>query len=128
MRLCLMGDESILESFAGIRGKKVKGRSIELQWVDNITGLQGCDLLFVDRTSRTETSRIMENLRNKAVLTIGETTQFTRAGGMITFFIKDGRIRFQINPEAARRAGLHLSSNLLELAVIVAQHTDKEVR
>jgi hypothetical protein len=120
--VCLMGEESLLESFAGIRGKKIGGRSIDLQWIDNITGLQGCRLLFIDKTARSELSRIMENLQNKPVLTIGETEKFSHAGGMITFFIQDDRIRFQINPEAARRAGLTLSSNLLELAVIVNRH------
>ncbi|HHL35240.1 MAG TPA: YfiR family protein [Desulfobulbaceae bacterium] len=119
MCLCLMGDESILESFAGIRGKTVEGRTIELKWVDNLTGLDDCDLLFVNRETRTKMSRIMGAIADRPILTIGETKEFTQAGGMITFFLRQGRIRFRINPEAVRRSGLKLSSSLLELATIV---------
>ncbi len=119
MCLCLMGDESILESFAGIGGKTVKGRTIKLKWVDNLAGLTDCDLLFVNRETRANMKRIIEAVKSRPVLTIGETGEFTRAGGMITFFLKQGRIRFRINPEAVRRSGLKLSSSLLELAAIV---------
>jgi len=121
MCLCLMGDESILESFAGIRGKTVRSRTIELKWIDNLTGLTDCDLLFVNRESRANMARIMAAVGNRPILTIGETREFTRAGGMITFFLNQGRIRFRINPDAARRSGLTFSSSLLELATIVHQ-------
>ena len=119
MCLCLMGDEAILASFAGIGGKTVKDRTIVLKWVDNLAGLGDCDLLFVTRETRANMARIMEAVKGRPVLTIGETSEFTRAGGMITFFLKQGRIRFRINPDAVRRSGLKLSSSLLELATIV---------
>ncbi len=119
MTVCIMGDESLLESFAGIRGKTVRGRIIELKWIDNLTGLTDCDLLFVNRESRANMARIMEAIGSRPILTIGETREFTRAGGMITFFLNQGRIRFRINPDAARHSGLKLSSSLLELATIV---------
>ncbi|HHD57215.1 MAG TPA: YfiR family protein [Desulfobulbaceae bacterium] len=128
MTVCLMGDESLLESFAGIRGKTVEGRTIELKWIDNLTGLTDCDLLFVNRESRANMARIMEAVGNRPILTIGETREFTRAGGMITFFLNKGRIRFRINPEAARHSGLKLSSSLLELATIVHQHSSKQIQ
>ena len=40
---------------------------------------------------------------------------------MIGLFIEDGRMRFAINPDAAQRAGLRLSSRLLSLAKIVKE-------
>lgn len=126
LSVCLMGDESLLESFIPIRGKKVSGRAINLRRVENISGLQGCNLLFVDKTSRSRMDRIMDSLRDKPVLTIGETDRFTRAGGIITFFLKNGKIRFTINRNAALRVGLHLSANLLELATIVETPTGRE--
>ena len=119
MLLCLMGDESIHDSFAGIRGKTVRGKTIALKWTDNLSGLGDCDLLFVNRETRTNMTRIMKAIAGRPVLTIGETSEFTRAGGMITFFFSQGRIRFRINPDAVRRSGLKVSSTLLELATIV---------
>ena len=121
MRICLMGDESILEAFAGIRGKTVNSRTIELAWIDSLAGLGNCDLLFVNRETGANMARIMKAVKGRPVLTIGETDEFTRAGGMITFFLKQGWIRFRINPDAVHRSGLKLSSTLLELATIVHQ-------
>ena len=51
------------------------------------------------------------------VLTVGETTQFLRDGGMVRFFVEDNNVRFQINQKNAEAAGLKISSQLLMLAV-----------
>jgi hypothetical protein len=53
------------------------------------------------------------------VLTVGEGTSFTRAGGMIAFVIENRRVRFEINRTAAENAGLKLSSKLLTVAKLV---------
>ena len=58
---------------------------------------------------------------NKPVLTVGETDAFMRAGGVIRFYLDDGRVRFEINPDAAARAGVKVSSKLLNLARIYKQ-------
>ena len=51
------------------------------------------------------------------MLTVGEWPQFTENGGMINFVLENNKIRFQINDQAARGAGLKISSKLLNLAV-----------
>ena len=38
---------------------------------------------------------------------------------MINFFTEDNKLRFEVNPEAARRAGLEISARLLRLAGLV---------
>jgi hypothetical protein len=53
------------------------------------------------------------------VLTVGETDDFIRAGGIIRFIEAGRKIRFEINPDAADRVSLRLSSRLLRLADIV---------
>jgi hypothetical protein len=58
-------------------------------------------------------------LNGAGVLTVGDTEGFTEAGGMINLTIVDQRVHFEINPDAARRAGMKISSKLLSLAKIV---------
>jgi hypothetical protein len=53
------------------------------------------------------------------VLTIGEHDGFAAAGGVIGFVVRDDRVQFEINPDAASRADLKVSSRLLQLATIV---------
>jgi hypothetical protein len=55
----------------------------------------------------------------RPVLTVGEDADFARTGGVIRVFVEDSRVRFEVNPDAARSAGLGLSSQLLKLARIV---------
>jgi hypothetical protein len=46
-------------------------------------------------------------------------TQFATHGGMIQFSLENQQVRFDINTDAASRAGLKISSKLLVLAQIV---------
>lgn len=60
---------------------------------------------------------------SEPLLTIGNSTGFCRRGGIIGFFLDDGKIRFEVNVAAAERRGLRLSSSLLRLARIVGAET-----
>jgi hypothetical protein len=50
------------------------------------------------------------------VLTVGESPDFLRQGGIINFVLEDGKVRFEINQDAATQADLRISSRLLRLA------------
>ena len=56
-----------------------------------------------------------------AALTIGESEDFTRRGGVIRLYTESNRLRFVINVENAKREGIQVSSNLLKLATYVEQ-------
>jgi hypothetical protein len=51
---------------------------------------------------------------------VSEVPNFANEGGDINFYISSEKIRFEINPQAARQAGLKVSSQLLALGKIVA--------
>jgi hypothetical protein len=53
------------------------------------------------------------------VLTIGESTTFLDEGGLINLRLVDGRVRFDVNVDAANRVGVRFSSQLLRLALSV---------
>jgi hypothetical protein len=46
---------------------------------------------------------------------------FAAAGGIVNFTLNEGHVRFQVNPHAAERAKLQISSRMLSLAQIVGQ-------
>ena len=62
---------------------------------------------------------VIEYLKGRHVLTIGETTDFARMGGVINFIRVKNKIRFEINVAAAKQANLKISSKMLKLAKIV---------
>ena len=55
-------------------------------------------------------------LTKSGVLTIGQSEQFLRQGGIIKFFSESKRVRFEIDNELAREAGIAISSKVLALA------------
>jgi hypothetical protein len=63
---------------------------------------------------------VLDRLRGTNVLTVGESDGFSHHGGIVNLLLSGGRIRFEVNPHAAERAHLQISSRLLSLATIVA--------
>jgi len=60
--------------------------------------------------------KIVEQLKETSVLTVGESSGFARQGGMITLGVKENhRPSVKINREAADHARLRLSADLLSI-------------
>jgi hypothetical protein len=53
------------------------------------------------------------------VLTVSDDQKFLDQGGIVRLRQVDGRLRFDIDAGAARRAGLRISSQMLQLAATV---------
>lgn len=83
--------------------------------------LKGCHILFLGPLEKTAESALLASLAGSAVLTVSETAGFASRGGMVNFYIERNKVRFEINPEAARQAGLRISSQLLQLGRLVGQ-------
>jgi YfiR/HmsC-like len=68
---------------------------------------------------------ILRSLRAASVLTVGDTLDFAKKGGMINFVLEEDRVRFEINLRASERAHLKLSARLLTVAKLIV--TDEEI-
>lgn len=106
---------------ASVAERRVHGRRIEIRRLaDGPGGLSGCHLLFfggmVSRQSRRD---LLAKASKLHILTVGEADDFCRDGGVINLVLRQSRVRFQIDPGAAERAGLRLSARLLRLAELV---------
>ena len=64
-------------------------------------------------------SEVLVNLRQHSILTVADMPGFASAGGSIEFVLEENHVRFAINPGAAMRSRLKISSKLLALARIV---------
>jgi hypothetical protein len=113
------GDDGLVPVLeAALRNKTVDGHPIVVRRLDSSTDPKSCAVLFVGASDRKEIARIVQSVGRWPVLTIGERVQFSRLGGVIAFIRDGNRIRFEINLDAAERAGLHVSSKLLRLAAV----------
>jgi len=119
LHICILGDDAVVDEFAGIKGKRVGERHLAVRKVSSTQRLQNCNLLFVCDSNRKRLPQFFEAVKGKSVLTIGEMAGFAESGGIINLVKVEGKIRFEVNLEAARRAGLKISSRILKLATIV---------
>src|SRR5207248_1674407 len=100
-------------------GRTVRNHPLVVKRYKKIEDIENTHVLFI---SSSEKGRIAENLKalkGKKILTVGESEQFCRATGMVGFIMSQGSVRFGINVEAAKQAGLKISAELLRLATII---------
>jgi len=103
----------ILEST--VSGKTVNNRPIRVKLFTSAEQIDHCDILFVPRESR-QMEAALSAISGRPILTVSDQEKFSRQGGMIEFLLIDDTVRFSINNEAAEKAGLKLSSELLRVA------------
>lgn len=78
-----------------------------------------CQIVFVAASERRRLRTLFDRLRGEAVLTVSDMPGFCEQGGIINLEVAEHRIALQVNPEAAGRARLQVSSRLLSVARIV---------
>jgi hypothetical protein len=101
-----------------LQNKTIAGRPVILRHIDTADQISGCQLLFVPASEDDHLDDIFKQVADQPILTIGESDKFLDAGGTIRFLLEDGKIRFEISPDSAAKAGLRISSKLLSLAKI----------
>lgn len=103
-----------------MRGEHAAGRPIEVRRFTRIDDAAKCHIIFVGASERARTRAIVTALANRSILTVADADGFARDGGLIQFVVDGGRTRLRINTDAARAAGLTISSKLLRSAEIVS--------
>jgi hypothetical protein len=115
----VMGDDPFdgaLEQ--AVAGKNVSGHPMVVHHLSASDEVQKCQLVFVPASQDARLADVFKAVDGKPVLSIGETDNFPWSGGTIRFFMENNKVRFEINPDSADRAHLHISSKLMKLAKI----------
>jgi hypothetical protein len=116
----LIGDGKFGSDLAKtVEGKNVDGRPILIRQIQTPEEMEKCHILFIRSSEKTGLAEILGRLKTRPVLTVGETDHFVEQGGVINFVKKEGKIRLEINLDAARQANLQISSKLLNVADVV---------
>jgi YfiR/HmsC-like len=109
INICVVGQNpfgSMLEDT--VRGKTLEGRAFVVRNLPDVQQAGGCHILFVSSAERRHMRSILESIKTPGVLTVGETEGFAMNGGVINFKLDEGRVRFEINLEAAAAKGLQI--------------------
>ncbi|ACB77020.1 YfiR family protein [Opitutus terrae] len=106
-----------------LRGQKVNGHALVVKRYGSVAEIDRCHVLFMSGSEGERAEPILQALRTRPILTVCDTNAFARHGAMIHLVMDQQRVRLRINLDAARQAGLVISSKLLRTAEIV---TDSE--
>ena len=113
LQICVAGRNVFGDALADtVRGENINGRPLAIRVI--LEPEPGCHIIFVPRGAAT--AAYLRAARSSPALTVGEIPDFIAQGGIVNFTVEGTSVRFEIDPEAAERVGLRISSRLLRLA------------
>lgn len=107
--------DPVMDALRALGEKNINGRPARVKTLRNPTENAGCHVQFIGVKSEKWLAG-ERSARKRGVLLIGDADGFVDAGGIIGYFLLDGKLRFEINTENARASELVLSARLLKLA------------
>jgi hypothetical protein len=118
-RIGVLGDDPF-DAFLDetVNGEKIASHPLGIERYRSAEDIKDCQILFISRSENGRMGSILDGLKGRNVLTIGDTDGFIESGGIIRFITVNNKIHFRINLEAAKRANLTISSQVLRLAEI----------
>lgn len=119
-RICILGDDPFAGSLqATLNGKMAGEHPVSVAHLSDVKEAPGCHIVFVSRSQKKNLRGVLIALSIPGILSVGDLDDFAASGGTIGFRLDDGRVRLEINLQAAERQQLQVSSKLLSLAQIV---------
>jgi hypothetical protein len=104
----------------------IQDRRVRVVRVSSLRSLQDCHVLYVGspamlaEVGAPSAAEFLHEVVEKPVLTVSDSPTFLAQGGILNVFVgEEGKLRVEISPRQAAKAGLVLSSRLLALARIV---------
>lgn len=118
--ICVLGRDPFSGALdSTVQGESIGGKPIQARRVAEPQDAASCRIVYVSPSEGKHLKEVLSALKKASALTVSDIPGFSSDGGMIEFVNDNGRVRFQVNLEAAKSAGLTLSSELLKVATKV---------
>lgn len=127
-KLCVLGKDpfGLFLDLVAIRG--VKGHEVDLLRLTSNDQAHACHLLFLAADAVSKKGQVPVDLLRRGLFVVADTPGLARHGATANL-VKgdDGKVHFEINVNAARRAALILSTQLLRLGRLTTDIGDKQL-
>jgi hypothetical protein len=118
--ISVLGESEIMNPLNEIaKEKKVRGKNMYIKKCLDINDIGLCQVLFISHTYTADISSVISTIGNRPILIVTEQKDACEKGAQINFLIAEDKLKFEINPKAASKAGLKISSELLQHATII---------
>jgi hypothetical protein len=118
--ICVAGEDPFGSTLdTSVAGQRIAGHPIAIRRLRVVDRNSGCRILYVGGTDQQRIAQALDAVRGTPVVTVTDSARGADAGGIIHFVVKDNRVRFTIDDQAASLNGLTISSKLFSLALSV---------
>lgn len=114
--LCSVGQDGLGHALNDLQAYRIQKSTLTVRRNVPLTSLGVCHVLFVPGTERLQLGTILALVRNQPVLVIADFAGGAQLGATLSLHETGERLGFDANHGAAEKAGLRLSSRLLQLA------------
>ena len=117
LTICVLGSDpfgGMLDST--LAGRVSQGRVVAARRIRSPSEATGCALLFITRSEWHRDPDVLRQVPEPGVVTVGESEEFARQGGVLAFVIQNETVRFAVNLAAQNRAQVRISSRMVSLA------------
>jgi hypothetical protein len=118
LEVCVVGEDPFgpaLDAIAGAAGDA----TIEVRRLGAARDARACEVVFVGRSERDHLRAVLAALQGSGALTVGDTEGFAEQGVILNFYLDGSKVRFEVNVDAARLAGVSLQPRLVSLGRVV---------
>jgi hypothetical protein len=114
--LCIVGQTLPEATAASIDQLPLGSATLRVKAVNRPDDTDTCNILYIGQQNRSLAETWLGSVDQRSVLTISDGDTGSRQRAMINLFIEGRRIRYDLNPGAARQHGLKFNSRLVNLA------------
>ncbi|MCP3914607.1 MAG: YfiR family protein [bacterium] len=104
-----------------LRGKKVDDHALIIRRYANVAAIRDAHLIVAGHLSAKERDKLVAHCRARAIFLIGDQPGLAARGALASFYLKKGKVRFEMNRWAIDASGLKISSQVLKLARFVQE-------
>lgn len=118
----VIGESDINSYFEDIyttQKKKIKHKNVIIKYFNSPDSIEDCHILYISKTVEKDLPRILSTIKDKPILTVGDSVGFAKKGVHINLYTKGSRVLYEINPIQIRKAALNVSYHLLKWGKIV---------
>ncbi|HYG40653.1 MAG TPA: YfiR family protein [Cytophagales bacterium] len=111
----VMGDSTIVNEFKDLSAKRKAGaRRIIINKLSTLKGIENCNIVYISQKNSAQVKRATALVKNQGILVVTEAPGMLQKGASINFVSKEGKLKYEINKNAALQAKLTFSDQLLE--------------
>lgn len=125
LHLCVLGENPFSRALVLIVRKHNKRKGVKyilkVRYLKAVEETKGCHVLYISDSEEYYRASILAYVESQPMLTVSDMSNFAIGGGMIQLYRRKNKIRFIIDPQTVREAGLEPHANLLRISERVSK-------